>query len=370
MGTVSKFSVAAVGLAMLANVPVFAQSQTISARPGAVNNKAVSSKELRNTFLNPNDELSTGESGKAEILLTPGVFLRVGENSTIRMKSPSLTDTQIEVTRGEAMIEATGLVKDNHLQVIEQGSITTIQKNGLYRFTAGNPPLVSVLDGRALVDLEDRKIDLKKGRQTVIASGAKAEKFDRERSDDLYAWSNVRSEYEAASSYRVSQNASLGYLGGGGYGLGPGSFGSGWMWDSGFNSYAWLPGAGYAYNSFGYGFYSPGYVGYAPTVIAPIYGRGAYSGRPWNGQRPTGTGYRGGQTTAGAAGTAAVPVRPAGGWRSGAVGNAGMSRGASSGAAVSAARPSFGGGAGMGARVGGGVGGAGGGGHSAGGHGK
>src|SRR5215472_3504504 len=40
-------------------------------------------------------ELRT-EHGRAEVLLTPGVFLRVGENSAIRMLSSKISDTRVE----------------------------------------------------------------------------------------------------------------------------------------------------------------------------------------------------------------------------------------------------------------------------------
>ena len=45
------------------------------------------------------------ELGRAEVLLTPGVFLRVAENSSIRMLSNRLSDTRIELLRGSAIIE-------------------------------------------------------------------------------------------------------------------------------------------------------------------------------------------------------------------------------------------------------------------------
>jgi hypothetical protein len=46
--------------------------------------------------------LQTGESlttgnGKAEVLLTPGVFLRVGSDSLVKMISPSLTNTDVSL---------------------------------------------------------------------------------------------------------------------------------------------------------------------------------------------------------------------------------------------------------------------------------
>jgi len=39
------------------------------------------------------------QSGKAEVLLTPGVFARLGDNSSMEMVSPNLTNTQFSVER-------------------------------------------------------------------------------------------------------------------------------------------------------------------------------------------------------------------------------------------------------------------------------
>ena len=280
---------------ILAAASVFGQGYTISAKPGAVNyaegktflnGDPLSDKSLKATFLNTNDSLST-ENGKAEVLLTPGVFLRVGENTEIRMVSPSLTDTQVELLHGEIMIEASGLVKENHLQILDHGASISIIQNGLYRFTADNPPTAAVLAGKADVAYSDRKVGLKKGRETILASNLAVQKFDTKQEDDLYAWSNVRSEYDAASSYSVSRAASVNGFNNGAYGYGGYGYGNGvspgWFWDSGFNSYAWLPGNGIFYSPFGYGFYSPGFVGYAPVVTTYVY-RG---GKPW--RHPNGT---------------------------------------------------------------------------------
>src|SRR4051794_36604947 len=88
------------------------QAYTVSAKPGAVNyvegaayinGAPISEKDLKTTFLNANDILST-DLGKAEVLLVPGVFLRVGDNARVRMVSPSLVATQVEALSGETMI--------------------------------------------------------------------------------------------------------------------------------------------------------------------------------------------------------------------------------------------------------------------------
>ena len=62
----------------------------------SIGNEAVDSKSIGNALLQPGQSLTT-ETGKAELLLTPGVFLRVGNASSVKMISPSLTDTELEL---------------------------------------------------------------------------------------------------------------------------------------------------------------------------------------------------------------------------------------------------------------------------------
>ncbi|MBV9610968.1 MAG: FecR domain-containing protein, partial [Acidobacteriaceae bacterium] len=272
---------------MLAGITVAAccatpQGYTISARPGAlnyvegdafINGAPVSNKGVRSTFLNANDTLST-DAGKAELLLTPGVFLRIGDNSAVKMIAPSLTNTQVEVTRGEAMLEVTGLVKDNEIQVFDRNGAIRIEKDGLYRFSADEPPTAAVLEGKAEVSFEGRRIQLGKGHETVIGPELRAEKFDLTRNDDLYAWSNVRSQYDAASSYQAAKSVPINNTGGWwGYGYG-GWYSPGWFWNGAFDSWAWLPAYGAFYSPFGWGFYAPGIIAYAPVVYVPVSGGG------------------------------------------------------------------------------------------------
>ncbi len=295
------------------------QAYTVSARPGVVNyiegsaylnGQPVSAKQQRSTFLNANDTLST-DIGKAEVLLTPGVFLRIGDNSQVRMISPSLTDTQVELNRGEAMLEVDELVKDNHISLLDHGSSIVVQKTGLYRFTSGDQPTAATMDGKAEIYLGDDHIQLSKGHETVLTGRLRAEKFDAKREDDLYAWSNARSEYDSAASYQTAKNVNLNSYGNtynsawGGYGFG-GWAAPGWYWNSGFNSYAWLPMNAAFFSPFGYGFYGPGVVGYAPVIMAPIYGGGG--GLNWQNWKKT----HPGATTAPVKGgqVAAVPVNP------------------------------------------------------------
>ena len=232
--------------------PALPQAFTISAKPGVVNylegnaslnGQPVSSGELRSTALNAGDVLST-EAGKAEVLLTPGVFLRLGDNSEVHMISPSLIDTQLELRRGEAMIEVDQIVDDCRISVLNHGASILIEKDGLYRFNADDAPRVAVIDGKAQVYLGDRKVKLGKGKEVVLGDLLKPEKFDRKKEDELYAWSNVRSQYNASMSYQAARAAPVNA-----YGYG---FAGGWMWNAGFNSWAWLPGDGAFFSPFGW----------------------------------------------------------------------------------------------------------------------
>ena len=298
------------------------QGYTISAKPGAVNyieghasvnGQPLRDQGLRGVFLNANDTLST-DLGKTEVLLTPGAFLRVGDNTEIRMISPSLTDTQFEVVRGEAMVEVDGLVKENHVVVIDHGASITIEKNGLYRFTADVPPSAAVLEGKAQVYFGEKKIELGKGRETILADNLERQKFDTKKEDDLYAWSNVRSEYDAAASYQSAKSLSTGGASAPlGYGFG-GGYGSGWLWNSAYNGWGWVPLDGAFFSPFGWGFYGMGYLPYAPIIVAPAGGwvNGRWVGRgtnvtvPVNPNRPPAVGIVAASPAANNAARAAV----------------------------------------------------------------
>ena len=101
-------------LAAMLSLPAFGSNTSADAAvPGSLNyvegqvsmgTKALDSKSIGSAELQVGQSLTT-KNGKAEVLLTPGVFLRVGNNSSVRMISPSLTDTEVAVDRGHAMIE-------------------------------------------------------------------------------------------------------------------------------------------------------------------------------------------------------------------------------------------------------------------------
>jgi len=267
----------------------FPQAYTISAKPGAVNffegnaqldGQPLTSASLKAVFMNAGSLLETRD-GKVEVLLTPGIFLRVGDNSRVRMLKPSLIDTQIAIEGGESMLEVDEYVKDAHLTISMHGGLTQIEKNGLYRFMADGNASVAVIDGKVEVSFGDKRASLGKGHEALLKDALKVKDFDKSQEDELFAWSNIRSQYNASLTYQAAKTAygSGGGYGNGGYGNGlynggyfggmNGFYGSGWYWSNGFSSWLWMPG-GEFFSPFGWGFYGPGYAYYAPVVTVPV----------------------------------------------------------------------------------------------------
>jgi hypothetical protein len=124
-------------------------------------------------------------------------------------------------------------------------------------------------------------LELRGGKQTNLNGVLLAESFDRKDQDQdaLYNWSDRRAAYVAQANI-VSANdvSSGGYSGYSGYGLGNGysffgynglgygpSFLGGWMFNPMFGMYTYMPYSGFGYSPFGYTYYSPYTVFYAPA---------------------------------------------------------------------------------------------------------
>src|SRR5581483_5448978 len=116
-------------LAALLSAPAFGAN---SALPGTLNfvegqasiqNQPLSPKSVGSADLEAGQTISTG-NGRAEILLTPGVFLRLDHNSAVKMISPDLTNTKVQLEKGRAEVEVAQIYKQNDLQV-QQGDATT-----------------------------------------------------------------------------------------------------------------------------------------------------------------------------------------------------------------------------------------------------
>jgi hypothetical protein len=216
----------------------------------------------------PNAAIDT-QAGYVEVLLTPGAFLRIGHDSEVVTRSLGLANIQLQVVRGNAMIEADDFVKNTTMSVAIGNATAQVDTHGLYDFDA-NQNAVKVLEGKAKV-LEASKVkEIGKGHEILLADNPKlkTQDFDAKaaQTDPLYVWSNARSQQEAQENVKLARTI---VVNGGGW------YGPGWYWDPFWADYAFIPGAGFLYSPFGWGFYSPGFV-YAAPIYRGYYGHVYY----------------------------------------------------------------------------------------------
>ncbi len=273
-------------LAAILSIPAWGtttgQNQN-SAVPGTINyveggayigNQALDQKSVGKTNLEVGQTLDT-QMGKVEVLLTPGVFLRVGDASSVTMLANGLTNTQVRLSQGHAIVEVDDIYPQNDLRVVEGVTVARLMKPGLYDFNLRQNE-IRVFDGQAMVQDGDKEVKLKGGHELNVAETArvKAVSFDKKKNEngDLYNWSSLRSSYLAEANVDEANMLAAdewGPWGGwGGWGWGWGAWGwGGWGWDPWFGAYTFMPWGGTFFSPYGWGFYSP-WTAYR----APFYG--------------------------------------------------------------------------------------------------
>jgi hypothetical protein len=210
--------------------------------------------------LRAGQSLST-QTGRAEMLLTPGVFFRIGNNSSVDMISPDLANTIVLLQKGRALVEVTAIRPENNIRIDVDGSSAQLLKPGLYDIDADHGQ-IRVFDGKAVVQANGKQLTVKGEHELNLNTQAtyKAAKFDRKTyEDDFYRWASLRSSYLADANVDAAKR----YAGGGGWS--PGVWAdSGWYWDPAFDAYTFIPGDGIFYSPFGWGYYSPWFAFGAP----------------------------------------------------------------------------------------------------------
>jgi hypothetical protein len=224
-------------------------------------------QEVGRATLAPGQVIST-ETGKAEVLLTPGVFLRLDDQSAVKMISPDLTRTQIEVEKGRAAVEVDQIFPQNNLEIVDGGVTTQLVKPGFYEFNAGQPTAM-VFVGRAEVrEGNGKSKEIKDHHEVRLAANAelKSVGFNTgEARDAFYNWSSLRSQYLSEANNQIAGE----YAGVAGFV--PGWYWNPWMWDYTF------VGMGPYWSPFGFGFYPP-WGWYGGHWRAGFYGGRFYGG--------------------------------------------------------------------------------------------
>jgi hypothetical protein len=253
----------------VAAVPGLWAQNVISARSGLIHyaegnvtldDQKVKPKNGEFPIVGDGQTLAT-QDARAEVLLTPGVFLRLGEQSSFKMVSNHLSDTRIELLTGSALIEVDELLKGNSVMVLFHGSKITPLKHGLYRLDEPQNRL-RVFDGEAQVIQNDQTAVVKAGHQVEFGAVFLASKFNRKDVDSLDTWAAERSQRIAQANYTAANMVNRG-------GYSSAYTNSNWVWNPYYGMFTFLPSTGYGYSPYGWMLYSPQtivyYNAYRPT---------------------------------------------------------------------------------------------------------
>ena len=179
---------------------VAAPSQSvISVRSGLINysegavfidNQLVGQKPGKYPTLREGSDLLTHD-GRAEILLTPEVYLRIGINSSVRMISSSLSDTRVQLLSGSAILDSGNAPADPTVTLIACETRIRVEKPTRLRVNSDAAQL-RVEKGDASVE-RDGKVTRVEADQMLALTGAPVVRRMTGGTDDaLDEWSQQR----------------------------------------------------------------------------------------------------------------------------------------------------------------------------------
>jgi hypothetical protein len=144
--------------------------------------------------------------GRAEVLLTPGVFLRLGQESSIRMVANDLTNTQVELLSGSAMVDSGEANADTSVTLIYKDWRVHFLQKGVYRIDS-DPPRLWVRQGQAevLTGEGSQPVAVEQGMSLPFASVLVPDTTNTAPSDAFNDWSTGRSQSIIADNAITSQ---------------------------------------------------------------------------------------------------------------------------------------------------------------------
>jgi len=224
--------------------------------------------------------IRTGAGGAVEILLNPGSYLRMGENSAVVLEKVELYDIAVRIVEGSMIIEAYGFDKDLPLQVATGKLRMEIIKDGIYLFADGK---VVVVDGK-IRDASNGGLVYGKGYQVSEDQGYRAQKV-KTFTTGLELWSEKRDAEISRANLNVARSLQRTKD------LPVASFLDVWLWYPALRSFIYMPGRGYR-SPYGYQFLAAGQV-YSG-------GSGNFSNGSGGGDNRSNAGNGGGSNSSGA----------------------------------------------------------------------
>lgn len=146
------------------------------------------------------------DQGRAEILLTPGVLLRVDENSSIRMLSTRLDDTRVDFIGGSVVVDSTQATAPVVVSFKEYQ--VRFKQPGKYRLNSA-PAALRVEVGEAQVALSGKTVVVGDSRVLPFTPALIAQFASTLPPDEFDRWSLERSQMLSAENQSAAASDKL-----------------------------------------------------------------------------------------------------------------------------------------------------------------
>jgi len=161
--------------------------------------------------LESGDRVRTAYDGRVEILLNPGSYLRIGGDSEVELSDNTLSNLEVKLLRGTAIVEATGADGlELNISISTPHTRLAIVRQGLYRLNVVPGDATELIVRKGRVILSDSHTKVKGGNKVVFSatavSVAKLTKEEKKLKEEeaVDVWSKERAETLAKANRRIN----------------------------------------------------------------------------------------------------------------------------------------------------------------------
>jgi hypothetical protein len=146
------------------------------------------------------------QKGRVELMLTPGVFIRLDENSSLKMLSSALTATRLQFLSGSCIVDAVAAEHEIPVVITFKDASIRFAKAGLYRIDT-ETEVLQAYSGQAKVEQQDKKTQIDASRLYFFELGTDTNKFSEGTDDEFLDWARNRNQVIAEENQLAQADA-------------------------------------------------------------------------------------------------------------------------------------------------------------------
>jgi hypothetical protein len=205
------------------------------------------------TQMRDGDRISTTADSFAEVLLNPGSYLRLNENTEVRAVSTNLVSVRFELIKGSVIAEVGESNKKAPIEIITPNGALSIAKDGLLRIDAkASATLVAVRQGEVHLGTREefaanKTMKIGRGKIASLTGSPKPDlaKLDKDAVDEFDVWSFNRAQTLTAANVASLRRSRV-----------MTAFAGGWYYNPFYNCYTFIPFRSRFFSPYGFGFFN------------------------------------------------------------------------------------------------------------------